>query len=122
MTDIFKPMHRTLTRLRSAIAVLLVAVMVIVPVAEAFVCSFESGAQHATNDHTGSSSQDEAGKGDVPDGSQGACTHNHCHHSAANLFFSATVEYLAVHVVQPVPHDPVRVSEQSDGPMRPPQS
>ena len=96
-------MHRALARLRSAVATLLLAVMVIVPVADAFVCSFESDAHHATADHTGSSPQDEAGKGDVPDGSHAACAHNHCHHAAANLFFSAAVGYRAVHDVQPAP-------------------
>lgn len=115
-------MHRALARLRSAVATLLLAVMVIVPVADAFVCSFESDAHHATADHTGSSPQDEAGKGDVPDGSHAACAHNHCHHAAANLFFSAAVGYRAVHDVQPVPQDPGRASALSEGPMRPPQS
>lgn len=114
-------MHRALARLRSAVATLLLAVMVIVPVADAFVCSFESDAHHATADHTESSPQDEAGKGDVADGAHGACAHNHCHHAAANLFFSAAVGYHAVHVVQPAPRDPGHAFGRSEGPMRPPQ-
>lgn len=121
MIDTIRQMHRALARLRSTVAALLVAVMVIVPVADAFLCSFESDAQHATNDHTGSSLQDEAGKGDVPDGSHGACAHNHCHHAAANLFFSAGVLYLGVHVEQPALQDPGRAFGLSEGPMRPPQ-
>ena len=39
--DILRKMYRPLLRLRGFIAALLVAVLVIMPVADAFVCSFE---------------------------------------------------------------------------------
>lgn len=114
-------MHQALARVRSAVAALLVAVMVIVPIADAFLCSFETDS-HAVSDHAGPALQDESGEGDAPGGAHGGCVHNHCHHSAAHLFFSAAVRHLAVEVVQPVPQDPGRASWLSEGPMRPPQS
>ena len=115
-------MHRALARLRSAVATLLLAVMVIVPVADAFVCSFESDAHHATADHTRSSPQDEAGKGDVPDGSHAACAHNHCHHAAAErapLFDMADTQPLdgSGHAR---PANDVAPSTSADGLKRPP--
>lgn len=117
-------MHRVFTRLRSTVAALLVAVLVIVPVADAFACSFESGEAHATvavDDHA-AASHDDAGKGDAPDGSHGACAHNHCHHSTANLPSSAAVGYDAARVLRPVPQDSTRAFGLSEGPMRPPRS
>lgn len=118
-------MHRALARLRSTIAALLVAVLVIVPVADSFACSFESDADHAAvaaDDYAASSSRDDAGKGGVPDGSHGVCAHNHCHHASANLAFSATVGYDTTHAVQPVLQDSTRAFGLYEGPMRPPRS
>lgn len=118
--DIVRNMYRPLLRLRGFIAALLVAVLVIMPVADAFVCSFEVDT-HAASDHAGPAPQDEAGEGDAPDSAHGGCVHNHCHHAAANLFFSAGVLYLGVHVEQPALQDPGRAFGLSEGPMRPPQ-
>ena len=119
--DILRKMYRPLLRLRGFIAALLVAVLVIMPVADAFVCSFEVDT-HAASDHAGPAPPDEAGEGDAPDSAHGGCVHNHCHHSTANFFGSAAVVYPAAHVVQHAQHDPSRASALSEGPMRPPQS
>lgn len=121
----FPAMHRAFARLRSTIAALLVAVLVIVPVVDAFACSLESKAEHvaaAADDHSPSSPHDETGKGDAPDGSHGVCAHNHCHHSSANLAYNAAVGYDTPRVVRFSLHDTALASGLSEGLMRPPRS
>lgn len=120
-----RPMHRPLARLRSFIAALLVAVLVIVPAADAFACSFEFDTEHAAaaaDDHSESSAQDDAGKGDSQDGAHGICAHNHCHHSSAHLWFSASVTYDTTGIVLAASPDSVFPFGVSEGPMRPPRS
>lgn len=118
-------MHHALARLRSTVAALLVAVLVIVPVVDAFACSFESDGEHAAavgDDHAASATHDDAGKGGVPDGTHGVCAHNHCHHSSANLFFSATVGYDTTRSLQAAFLDPLHALGVYEGLMRPPRS
>ncbi|MFC4729442.1 hypothetical protein [Coralloluteibacterium thermophilus] len=122
LTGMFCPMHRTLVKLRSTIAALLVAVLVILPIADAFACSFESLDTHtaiALDDHA-SSPSDDAGKGDDSSNAHGVCAHGHCHHSTANVPSSTTVGYDAVRAVQAVSQDDPPASGISEGPLRPP--
>ena len=74
---------------------LLVAAMVIVPVADAFSCSFEPETMHATSlssDHAA----DEAPTS--PDGptTHDICSHNHCHHTTADVPSSLLVGTVAL--------------------------
>lgn len=78
---------------------LLMAVMVLVPVADAVSCSLESAASHpvepcddheAGSDETGarhSGDHDAVASTDdcAADRAHGACAHNHCHHTMAHV-------------------------------------
>jgi len=122
LTGMFCPMHRTLVKLKRTIAALLVAVLVILPIADAFACSFESLDTHtaiALDDHA-SSPSDDAGKGDDSGDAHGVCAHGHCHHSTANVPSSTTVGYDAVRVVQAVSQDDPPASGIPEVPLRPP--
>ncbi len=69
---------------------LLIAVMVVIPVADALSCSLEVGTAHADEVTT---SEDAKPAGDDDDGAaerlHGICSHNHCHHATAHLTSSA---------------------------------
>lgn len=119
-------MHRVPAKLGRAIATLLVAVLMMMPVIDAFMCSFESEAEHAAialDESATPSAGDEAGKGDAPeDRAHGVCMHNHCHHSTANLFFSASVNHDAARVVQSAPQDATPAFGVYEQLLRPPRS
>lgn len=67
---------------------LLIAVLVAVPVADAFACSLEMESAHAAShaaergDAPASASQGDDGDAER---AHGVCAHNHCHHTTANV-------------------------------------
>lgn len=76
-------MRRHLLHLRFLVAALLVAVMVIVPIAEAAACAVEVVSTHSHSDGTndaGPTAPDEDGGG-----THAGCVHNHCHHVLAGV-------------------------------------
>ncbi|MBN8726774.1 MAG: hypothetical protein J0H15_03600 [Xanthomonadales bacterium] len=118
-------MQRHLASLKRAIALLLIAVLVIVPVADAFACSLEVDAAHAmvaAHDHSLSAPCDDAGTGGAPDGAHGGCAHSHCHHATADLSFGTAVSYDAACVVVVGLVDATLPPGSSEGPRRPPRS
>ncbi len=83
MPRLFRKFGRTL-------AVLLIAVMVVVPVADAFACALEWDVGHATElalaDDADAQGND--GQGET---AHGVCAHNHCHHSTVGVPATAVV-------------------------------
>lgn len=67
-----------------AIAMLLIAVMVLVPLSEALACAFEAAPPHAAVED-GNSAADARDAPDAADGDHASCAHNHCHHSTASI-------------------------------------
>ncbi len=68
---------------------LLLAVMVFMPVADAFSCSLESEQTHASefsaNSDQGTHDESGSGEENPSDVSHDVCVHNHCHHTTADL-------------------------------------
>jgi len=79
-------MFRFLRPLRRYVALLLIAVMVVVPVADAFSCSLEVERSHSGSSASGHDASDDADtkQNDSASGHE-VCTHNHCHHTTAAL-------------------------------------
>lgn len=127
--DTVRSMHRAFASLGSTVAALLVAVLLIVPVADAFACAFDSDAGHAdaghavavTDEDASPSSGEEDGKGGKPDGAH-VCAHNHCHHPAANIFFVTRVDFDPRGVARPDSPARNQGSGPAEGPRRPPRS
>lgn len=76
-------MHRLLHRVGRRLAMLLVAVMLFVPVADAFACAAEPVAAHATVDED--ATMDAAQHASDDGHAHGVCAHNHCHHNATGV-------------------------------------
>ena len=112
-------MTRLLRKFSRRIAVLLIAVMVIVPVADAFSCSFEGEATHATvsaDDHVPPTQDD----GESP-ATHGVCSHNHCHHSTADVPSRLAIGPHEQHRIVLLPVDDDRhLASWPDDLMRPP--
>lgn len=113
-------MHRFLSKIRRNLATLLIAVMVIAPLSDAFECEFETGSPHAavTADEGTTDTCDAA-----VDGERGhaACAHNHCHHASANVptgLALVSCAFARDHAL--LFDDSLRFQDPSDGLMRPP--
>lgn len=117
-------MRRFPSRLRNVVAALLLAVLVIVPVADAFACAFESAPDHASAvaEHDHAAPQGEGDHDGGPDQTHGGCAHHHCHHSTANICFAVNVHYDTAGVAIPALQDLTHALGMSEGPMRPPRS
>lgn len=117
-------MRRVLARLRKATAALIIAVLVIVPVADAFACSFEIDVGHAASatEADARPSADEKERDGLPDGSHDMCVHNHCHHPSANIFFLTSASYDPAAIVPSAFQAPAPASEVYEGLIRPPRS
>lgn len=119
-------MRRMLARLRKVTAALIIAVLVVVPVADAFACSFELDVNHAASSavevDTPTSPLDKAGKDGLPDEAYDVCAHNHCHHPSANIFFVSNVGYDVVAIVPSAFQAPTPASQVNKGLLRPPRS
>ena len=76
---------------RRLIAALLLAVLVTLPVLDAFACAFEGTAAHATSELQAGPHDDE---GDSR--SHGACGHHHCHHASASILPDAALRGAAL--------------------------
>ncbi len=101
---------------------LLIAVLVCAPLADALACASEASAPHAAVvDGDGSTEAcDEAG---AADSAHAHCVHNHCHHSTASVtggvaaIFDATARARLLSF-----DDGRRFADVSDGLMRPPRA
>lgn len=75
-------------QLRRRIALLMVAVMLVVPVYEAFACALESvpdvAAHAADAGHAHPGDVADTAHDDLDEAAHGDCVHNHCHHGAAD--------------------------------------
>ncbi|MDO4709284.1 hypothetical protein CO611_01935 [Lysobacteraceae bacterium NML03-0222] len=115
-------MQRTLAKLKSTIAALLIAVLAVLPVADAFACSFELFDVHTATtagNHT-SPLHDSADKADGSGDMHGACAHGHCHHSAANISSGTALDCAPMRSRPGASLDTPRPSELLEQPLRPP--
>lgn len=111
-------MRRTLARLRVFIATLLIAVLVIAPVADAFTCGPEPATSHLTETGTDPHEDD-----DGADCCHGLCTQNHCHHhSTAVVAAAVTLPGDSQRRFDPALPDAAWLANVYDGLMRPPRS
>ncbi len=99
---------------------LLIAVMLMVPVLDAFACALEPVAGHSTELVTDEDADSPDERGDS-ERSHGVCAHNHCHHTTASV---PSDEALGLNI-RPnravlAFQDHVRRSFVSDGPIKPP--
>ena len=118
-------MRWSFRQLMRPIAMLLLAVMVFMPVVDAFSCSFEAEPSHAAGFSTDGdrTPHDEDGSdGKNPDEApHDACVHNHCHHVTADLPPGFVTGALLLKAGGPHPVDDAnRLPDMSDGLMRPP--
>ncbi|WP_058833533.1 hypothetical protein [Luteimonas abyssi] len=117
-------MPRELHGFARTVAMLLIAVLVAVPVADAFACSLELESSHAAV-HASERGGDPvpATQGDEGDAERphGVCAHNHCHHTTANVPVRVA---LSQDMLARSPgmsfEDDGRPQHASDGLMRPP--
>ena len=77
-------MRRSLPAIRMYLMLLLLAVFVVVPVAEALACAQEAPATVGDMHGVSGESDQDPGKGKDSSGAD-ACGHGHCHHSTASL-------------------------------------
>ena len=77
-------MQRFIQRFGRTLAILLIAVMVILPVADAFACALEGDVGHAT-EMAIADDLDPQGNTDEGETQHGVCAHNHCHHSTVGV-------------------------------------
>lgn len=115
-------MHRVLQRMSRTIAILLIAVMALVPLSDALACAFEAPPSHAAavDTHGVSDACDDAG---AADGAHAPCAHNHCHHTPASVpggVVGIHDPFSAAHLLSF--DDSRRFSDVSDGLMRPPRA
>ena len=111
-------MIRWLANPRRMIAALLLAVLVTLPVLDAFACAFEGPAAHATSELQAGPHDDE---GDTR--SHGACGHHHCHHASANILPDVAMRNAPLKRLLPVGYaDPLPLAGILEGPMRPPRA
>ncbi|MBP6725656.1 MAG: hypothetical protein KA132_00385 [Thauera sp.] len=103
---------------RRLIAALLLAVLVTLPVLDAFACAFEGTAVHATSELQAGPHDDE---GDSR--SHGACGHHHCHHASANILPDAGLRNAPFKRALPVGYvDTLPLTGVLEGLMRPPRA
>ena len=103
---------------RRLIAALLLAVLVTLPVLDAFACAFEGTAAHATSELQAGPHDDE---GDSR--SHGACGHHHCHHASANILPDVTMRSATFKRLLPVGYaDTLPLAGILEGLMRPPRA
>lgn len=101
---------------------LLIAVMAAVPVADAFPCAFESESTHAAEVGERTAS-DPSGKQRETDTQHGVCAHNHCHHTTADVPSGGLTAPDHGRGGAAYPYqDANRLSNCSDGLMRPPRA
>jgi hypothetical protein len=100
------------------IAMLLLPVMLFAPVIDAFACTAEISAVHLAGD----TALDPPAEDVLSDEqSHGACGHNHCHHTVAHIAaLVAFADGAGKGRVPPARHDVDRISNVSDGLLRPP--
>ena len=120
--DSLPTMRRSLPAIRMYLMLLLLAVFVVVPVAESLACAQEAPASQGDVHALSSDSDLESGK-DKSKQSSGAdsCGHGHCHHSTASLP-AAGHDYLFANgrtLLRNTEHGDV-YALRLDGPMRPP--
>ncbi|MBL8264436.1 MAG: hypothetical protein JNM58_18635 [Xanthomonadaceae bacterium] len=115
-------MRRPFRHLGRFVAMLLIAVMAAVPVADAFACAFESESTHAAEAGERTAS-DPSGKQREADTQHGVCAHNHCHHTTADVPSDglAAPDHGRGGAAYPC-QDANRLSNCSDGLMRPPRA
>lgn len=118
-------MRRYFRQLTRPIAMLLLAVMVVMPVVDAFSCSFETEPSHAAEfsfdlDRMQHDQDDSDGKSpDEPP--HDTCMHNHCHHVTADLPPRQMADAVPLKAGDPRPIDDAnRLTDVSDRLMRPP--
>jgi hypothetical protein len=113
-------MHRLLNNLSRRVAMLLIAVMLIVPVLDAFACALEPASGHWTEMVT-DEAEDSPGERDDSEKPHGLCAHNHCHHTMGSV---PSNEAVGLRVYQGGAHlafqDDAHRSIVSDGPIEPP--
>ena len=124
-TFIILVMHRFFRPFTRPIAMLLLAVMVLMPVTEAFSCSLEGESTHSaevvTDGDQASHTEDSSGKEDTGEASHDVCVHNHCHHTTADLPPQSAVGAFFLKAADPQPIDDANLlANASDGLMRPP--
>ena len=119
-------MHRFFRQFTRPIAMLLLAVMTLMPVADAFSCSFEEESSHAVEFAIDGeqASHDEGVPGEKKnpgETSHDVCVHNHCHHTTADLPPQPAIGGLFLKAADPQPIDDANLlANVSDGLMRPP--
>lgn len=118
-------MHRFFRQFTRPIAMLLLAVMTLMPVADAFSCSFEEESSHAVefviDGDQASHDEDAPGEKSPGEPSHDVCVHNHCHHTTADLPPQSAVGSLFLKAADPQPIDDANLlANVSDGLMRPP--
>ena len=100
------------------IAMLLLAAMLIAPVMDAFACAAE-----ITTVHAGKASLDAPSAEELrsDEHGHGVCGHNHCHHTTAHVTAQVAIADAAGEGRAPqIGRDADRVSNVSDGLLRPP--
>lgn len=115
--------HWTRT-LRTRLAAMLIAVLVLVPVVDAFACSFEDLAptSHAMSAEAGHDDARHATADDA-DAAHETCGHHHCHHTASTTPPGSLNDTLVLRGDRlPAQADDHLPSRLSDGPMRPPRA
>lgn len=118
-------MHRFFRRFTRPIAMLLLAVMVLMPVADAFSCALESETDHAVefavDGDQAPHDRDDSGEEGREQAPHGVCVHNHCHHTTADMPPQVAVGafYAKAGNLYPV-NDASHLANLSDRLMRPP--
>lgn len=113
-------MHRFLSKVGRTLATLLIAVMVIVPLSDAFACALEIKTPYAaeTIDVGVLEACNDAVDGDR---THAACAHSHCHHSSSSVPAGLAVmadAFARGHILSL--DDTLQFHDLSEGLMRPP--
>ncbi|WP_374153137.1 hypothetical protein ABQY58_016650 [Xanthomonas hortorum pv. hederae] len=100
---------------------LLIAVMVMLPVFDAFSCALEPASGHSTEMVVDDDANSSGERGDDAERPHGVCAHNHCHHSTALVPSNAAIgqDFFPKDALLAF-QDDSRLSNVSDGLMRPP--
>jgi len=118
-------MRYLLGKLGRTIAMLLIAVMVVVPVADAFGCAPEvppgDSIEMVVDDHV--SAQGESDETGDTERQNGGCAHNHCHHTTASIPANpAIIQDIFSKDILLASGDDDRLSNAYGGVMRPPRN
>jgi hypothetical protein len=110
-------MMRILFRHRLAVMALLLAVFVVIPMADAVLCASEGGDAYSyVETHA------DDGKAHGADAGHGGCSHGHFHHPYAPVPPHSAVEAIALAVTPQRPDSAVIASHTPEGLKRPPKA